>query len=234
MANIVITGAGQGLGQELVKRFDISGNNIILLGRDLKKLNLSASYLKFAKPIVYSLELSDSNIVGNIFSDITKKLGKINLLVNNAATWTGGTSIKDLDINELKRSMDLNFYSAFNCIKGVLDDVDDYDGIAVFNIGATASHRGGRNVSSFAIAKSSLRILTESLARELGPSGLHACHITIDGLIYNKRTVELNPNVPANSYLKMESIAKCIFDLFNQPKDCWTLQLDLRPYNESF
>ena len=104
--------------------------------------------------------------------------------------------------------------------------------------GATASLRGGRGFSAFAGAKFALRALAQSLARELGPEGIHVAHPVIDGAI---DTAFIRDNFPERYALKdrdgildPEHIADAYWMLHRQPRDTWTHELDLRPWMETF
>jgi len=104
--------------------------------------------------------------------------------------------------------------------------------------GATASIRGAANFAAFAGAKHALRALAQSMARELGPRGIHVVHSIIDGAI---DTTFIRDNFPERYALKAEDgilnpehIADAYWMLHTQPRDTWTHELDLRPYMEKF
>jgi NAD(P)-dependent dehydrogenase (short-subunit alcohol dehydrogenase family) len=104
--------------------------------------------------------------------------------------------------------------------------------------GATASLRGAAGFAAFAGAKHGLRALAQSMARELGPRGIHVAHSIIDGAI---DTAFIRDNFPEryalreqDGILKPEHIADAYFMLHQQPRDAWTHELDLRPYLEKF
>jgi short-subunit dehydrogenase len=104
--------------------------------------------------------------------------------------------------------------------------------------GATASVRGGAGFAAFAGAKHALRALAQSMARELGPRGVHVAHSIIDGAI---DTAFIRDNFPEryalkdqDGILKPESIAEAYWMLHRQPRDAWTHELDLRPWMEKF
>lgn len=104
--------------------------------------------------------------------------------------------------------------------------------------GATASLRGGNGFAAFAGAKAALRALAQSMARELGPQGIHVAHVVIDGAI---DTAFIRDNFPERYALKSEDgilnpdhIADAYWMLHCQPRDAWTHELDLRPYRENF
>jgi short-subunit dehydrogenase len=104
--------------------------------------------------------------------------------------------------------------------------------------GATASLRGGKGFAAFAGAKHALRALAQSMARELGPQGVHVAHVVIDGAI---DTAFIRENFPERYALKdqdgilnPEHIADQYWQLHLQPRDAWTHEMDLRPWMENF
>jgi NAD(P)-dependent dehydrogenase (short-subunit alcohol dehydrogenase family) len=110
-------------------------------------------------------------------------------------------------------------------------------GTVIFT-GATASLRGSAGFSAFAGAKFALRALAQSMARELGPRGLHIAHAVIDGAI---DTEFIASNFPERYALKdqggildPEAIAESYWQLHRQPKNAWTHELDLRPWMETW
>ena len=107
-------------------------------------------------------------------------------------------------------------------------------GISVINIGATASKDSWPNVFPFCAGKGLLHQYTKALAREVGRNGVHVAHVTIDGMLDNERTRRLNPKLHTNRYLRCESVAKDIFRVIEQDSSCWTMEWDMRPYNEEF
>jgi NAD(P)-dependent dehydrogenase (short-subunit alcohol dehydrogenase family) len=104
--------------------------------------------------------------------------------------------------------------------------------------GATASLRGSAGFAAFAGAKFALRALAQSMARELGPKGIHVAHVVIDGAI---DTAFIRENFPERYALKADDgilnpdhIADAYWQLHQQPRDTWTHELDLRPWMERF
>ena len=231
--NFIIAGASKGTGRELAEIAAEKGHQVAAIARSEKLLNP----LKENKnTTTYALDLTEAAHVDNAFKEIARQWGGPTTLVHTAATWTGGKSVRELSTNDFKTAMDLNFYSALNPISSFLKffkySTDRPNTIIVF--GATASLRGGKNCAAFAVPKCSLRYLCQSLAREESKNGLHVAHLVLDGLIDNSRTRELNPKREDEKYIKMKSIIDLVFYLSQQPKDAWTFELDLRPYNEIF
>jgi NAD(P)-dependent dehydrogenase (short-subunit alcohol dehydrogenase family) len=102
--------------------------------------------------------------------------------------------------------------------------------------GATASLRGGNGYSAFAGGKHALRALSQSMARELGPLGIHVAHVVIDGAIDTKFIQDMFPERYAkkneDGILNPEHIAENYWLIHSQPRDAWTYEMDLRPWNE--
>jgi NAD(P)-dependent dehydrogenase (short-subunit alcohol dehydrogenase family) len=104
--------------------------------------------------------------------------------------------------------------------------------------GATASVRGGTGYAAFAGAKHALRALAQSMARELGPQGIHVAHVVVDGAI---DTEFIRSNFPERAALKdrggildPEAIAEVYWQLHCQPRSAWTHEMDLRPWLETW
>ena len=104
--------------------------------------------------------------------------------------------------------------------------------------GATASTRGGAGFSAFAGAKAALRQLAQSLAREMGPQGIHVAHVVVDGMIDGTFARSIAPDIQTlldeDAILKPDEIAKNYVWLHNQQRSAWTFKLDLRPWKETW
>jgi NAD(P)-dependent dehydrogenase (short-subunit alcohol dehydrogenase family) len=112
---------------------------------------------------------------------------------------------------------------------------------AIFFTGATASMRGGIGYAAFASAKAGLRAVAQSMARELGPRNIHVAHLVIDAgvdtafvreRIRQRGGEEALAKLPPDQLMNPQSIAETYWHLYNQPRDAWTFELDLRPYRE--
>jgi NAD(P)-dependent dehydrogenase (short-subunit alcohol dehydrogenase family) len=111
----------------------------------------------------------------------------------------------------------------------------------IFFTGATASMRGGIGYAAFASAKAGLRAVAQSMARELGPKNIHVAHLVIDAgvdtafvreRIRQRGGEEALEKLPPDQLMNPQSIADTYWHLYNQPRDAWTFELDLRPYRE--
>lgn len=112
---------------------------------------------------------------------------------------------------------------------------------SIFFTGATASLRGGTGYAAFASAKGGLRLLAQSMARELGPQGIHVAHLVIDAgvdtrfvrdRIAARHGAEALNAMPPDTLMDPASIAETYWQLHLQPRDAWTHEIDLRPFGE--
>jgi NAD(P)-dependent dehydrogenase (short-subunit alcohol dehydrogenase family) len=97
-------------------------------------------------------------------------------------------------------------------------------------IGATASLRGKPFTTAFASAKAAQRSLAQSLARQLGPEGIHVAVVIVDGMIQNRAGTSREEG----SYLDPEDIAATVHHLASQPRSAWSFEVDVRPFKETW
>lgn len=114
---------------------------------------------------------------------------------------------------------------------------------SIFFTGATASVRGGSGYAAFASAKAGLRAVAQSMARELGPEGIHVAHLIIDAgvdtafvreRIREARGPDALAALPPDALMQPTSVANAYWALHQQTRDGWTFELDLRPHRETW
>jgi NAD(P)-dependent dehydrogenase (short-subunit alcohol dehydrogenase family) len=118
-------------------------------------------------------------------------------------------------------------------------------------VGATAALKGSSGLSAFAMSKFGIRAMSQSLAREYGPKGVHVSHAIIDGIIDTEKTKGFSQNIPDSKIdpnwvgtirslrqpfliLTIEQIAESYWFLHTQPRTSFTHEIDLRPYSETW
>jgi NAD(P)-dependent dehydrogenase (short-subunit alcohol dehydrogenase family) len=109
---------------------------------------------------------------------------------------------------------------------------------AIFFTGATASMRGSAGFSAFASAKHALKAVAQSMARELGPEGIHVAHLIIDAGVdtewVRNLKAQAGQTVQDGDLMDPASVAETYWQLYHQPKDAWTFEMDIRPFKEKF
>ncbi|MFC7097223.1 SDR family NAD(P)-dependent oxidoreductase [Halobaculum marinum] len=232
MTTAVIAGVGPGLGESIARRFAAEGCDLGLIARSADFLDRLAADLP-TDAVGVSADLSDAADVTTAFDQIREELGPVDVLVNHAsaASWTG---LLDTTLDAFDRAYEVGPRADFLCSQAAVHDMLDEDrgapGGTIIFTGATTSVRGRRGAVSFSMAKFGSRGLAESMARELGPEGVHVAHVVIDGGI-------LGPDVETDTpeeYLDPDAVADSYWHLVEQDRSAWTLELDLRPHVEEF
>ncbi|ASP33595.1 SDR family NAD(P)-dependent oxidoreductase [Labrenzia sp. VG12] len=219
----LVAGAGAGLGQCLVRTFNDSGYHAVGLNRSVPDGTVETTQ---------ALDLTDASATAHVLSELLRAHGAPRLVVHNTAKLviSDFENTSNADFEATWRSMVL---SAVNLARGVLPGMVAAGGGTFIVSGATASLRGGRNFAAFASAKAGLRALTQSLAREYGPKGIHVVHVILDGIVDTAASRALHALDPARM-MQPEDIAKAYLALADQPGSTWTHELDLRPMGEAF
>ncbi len=222
----VIAGVGPGLGASLAERFDEEGCAVGLFSRSDHAAELAG---ELDEAVGLSVDVGDAEDVARGFERVREALGPVDVLVNHASGggWNG---LAGTDAAEFERAWRTAAHGGFLCTKAALPDLRD-GGTVIFT-GATSAVRGNGDAVAFAASKFAVRGLAGSLARDLGPEGVHVAHVVVDGGI-------LPPDGPRagadeGEYLDPDAIAESYWHLVEQDRSAWTLELDLRPHVEEF
>ena len=220
---VLVAGAGAGLGQSLLARFERGGFIPVGLGRTPPNAPVGD---------FHQLDLTDEAAVPAAITKIIAEYGPPKVVIHNTAELViapfAQTSLEDY-----RRTWASMVQSAVLVAGSTMQSMVGAGGGTLIVSGATASLRGGAKFSAFASAKFALRGLTQSLAREFHPAGVHVCHVILDGIIDTARSRDLH-NLDPTKMMKSDDIAQAYWQLAHQPKSTWTHELDLRPASEGF
>ena len=236
----LVVGVGPGLGAALARRFARDGMRVVAAARDAARLEPLAGELGELGPggRAYDCDATNEPDVESLFGRVKADLGEPDLVVYNAGAFVRA-AVADIEREEFERC-----WRAL-CLGGFLvgraaarlmtarADAGGTGGTIIFT-GATASLRGGANFANLAVGKFGLRALAQSMARELGPRGVHVAHVIIDGQIMSERYAELAKDRPDDGLLAPDAIAENYLRLHRQHRSAWTQELDLRPWVEKF
>lgn len=227
----VVAGVGPGLGASVARRFAREGLDVALFARTESRIASLAAALDETpgSGLAVPTDLADRESVTAGFETVREALGPVDVLVYNAsaAPWDGLRSISDADLD---RALDVGVRGAVACARAAVSDMLDGDGGTVVFTGATTSVRGREGAVGFSAAKFGARGVAESMARELGPEGVHVAHVVLDGGI---RPPDREVEAPED-YLDPDAVADAYWRLVEQDRSAWTLELDLRPHVEAF
>lgn len=241
-AVVVGVGAERGLGAALCRHFAREGYHVLVAGRTAEKIERVARSLKdlglSAKAVVTDATV-EADVVRLFDEAMSPGFGRApaDLVVFNAG------NNRQLDFRELPAEQFEDFWRV-GCFAGFLVGreaarrlVPLGRGTVIFT-GASASLRGKPGYAQFAAAKAGLRMISQSMAREYGPLGLHVAHVVVDGGIDGDRLLKNRPEVKAargeDGLLGIEAIAEAYWHLHKQRRSAWTQELDLRPFKENF
>lgn len=228
----LITGVGPGLGAALARRFAREGFQVGLVARSSHFIQALAQEISASGPRAISVVADVSRPVeaGAAVQRVRENLGSIGVLVHNPSSALGHGLLATTP-EQFEQCWRVAALGGFVCAQETASDMlQAGDGVMLFT-GATSSVRGGGWLA-FSSAKFAVRGLVQSLARELWPRGVHVAHVIIDGLIAASPG---NAHRPAGEpILDPDKIADAYWHLAAQDRSAWTLELDLRPYNEQF
>ncbi len=226
-----IVGVGKGNGAALARAFAAEGMALALLARGTDFTTGLARELGNAR--VYACDASDPPSIAAAFAQIRSDLGEPSVLVYNAGSGMRG-DVETITLETFESSWRVNALGALATSQEVLGAMVAAGKGTIIFIGATASLRGGPNSAAFAPAKSAQRSLAESMARSLGPKGVHVGLLVIDAVVDLPKTRERMTDKPSDFFIKPEDIAQTAVFLANQPRSAWTFEMAVRPFGEKW
>lgn len=231
----IISGVGPGLGASLARKFAKEGWAVGLLARSPDYIGRLADELNDhgAKALAISTDITQPDQVADSFEKIREQFGAVDVLVNHAgnATWKTFT---ELTPEEFEQSWRVCALGSFLCSRHALPDMLASGSGAILFTGATSAIRGRDSASAFSSAKFAVRGLAWSLAREVGPKGVHVAHVIIDGVINTPGVRSSLSDDADEPLLDPDAIAETYWNLALQDKSAWSFEVDLRPHNEEF
>jgi len=232
MAQIaVVIGAGPGLGASVAARFAREGFSVGVVARKQETLAPAVERIGPAAR-AYAADTTDPAAVAKLFASVRADLGPPDVLVYNAGAFQMA-GIVELSPDDFTSAWKANCLGGFLCAREVVPAMLERGRGTILLTGATASVRGSARFSALAVGKFGLRALGQSMARELGPKGIHVAHVVIYGMIDTAR-VRAFANRPAAEMLAPDAIAETYWQLHAQPATAWTHEIDLRPASEKF
>lgn len=237
-ALIVGVGASQGLGAATARRFAREGLHVVLAGRTQGKLDAVVSEIEAmggsAEAVVGDASLEEHSAR---FAATAEARGPLEVVLHNAGS-NRRDRFLDLEVKDFEGLWRSHCLGGFLTARQSARHMVPRGSGSVLFTGASGSLRGKALFAAFAAAKAGLRATAQSMARELGPKGIHVAHVVIDGGIEGDRLLAALPErlheKGPEGLLSIEAIADTYWQLHMQPRSAWTHELDLRPWAESF
>jgi len=238
-AVVVGVGASLGLGAALCRRFAREGLHVFPAGRTAERLEAVAAEIVAAggaaTPVV--ADTTSEADVARLMETALQEAGSLDLVAYNAGNMRMGNLV-DMEAGFFEDTWRVTCLGGFLVGREAARRMLPRRSGSILFTGATASLRSRPPFAAFASAKSALRALVFGLARELGPQGIHVGHVIVDGVIRGEMVLERMPQMlerlGEDGMLDVDAIADAFWALHVQHETAWSLELDLRPYKESF
>jgi len=224
----LIAGAGAGISASVARALAAAGVRVALAARNTEKLQGLADETGAA---VFAANATDPEAVAALFAAVEGQLGAPDILLYNASARAPG-AIAELDVAAVRSVLEVSAFGAFLCVQQAARRMLPHGHGAILLTGATASVKGFARSAAFAMGKFALRGLAQSAAREFGPRGIHVAHFNIDGAV--RSATRPDPAERPDSTLDPESIAQVYMDVLRQKRNAWSLEVELRPWVETF
>ncbi|KAI8908989.1 putative short chain dehydrogenase [Gorgonomyces haynaldii] len=233
MQTAVVVGVGAGLGASIAHKFAANGFHVALLARNKEYLQQLKQQIELqgGRASAITCDVSSRESIEQAFQQVKSELKQVDCFVYSPSAFERSPFL-EASVDKMEQDFKVLVTGAFIWCQKVIPLMLERQSGTILFTGATAALKGGKNFASFAIPKFGVRALSQSLAREFGPQGIHVAHIIVDGVIKGPRTSSwgfkdedlVNPEHLADAYLM----------LHQQKKTAWTQELDLRPFKESF
>lgn len=235
---MLVVGAGDATGGAIARRFAREGLVACVARRNGDKLAplVEAIRAEGGEARAFGCDARQEDQVAAMVDTIEREIGTLEAVVFNVGA-NVRFPILETTARVYRKVWEMAAYAGFLTGREAARVMLPRGRGTIIFTGATASVRGRAGFAAFSGAKHALRALAESMARELGPQGIHVAHPIIDGAI---DTAFIRDNFPERYALKDQDgilnpahIADAYWHLHTQPRDCWTFELDLRPWSES-
>jgi len=253
----LITGVGPGTGAAIARRFSAGGYDVAMLARNGERL--AALEREIANAKGYSSDVTDEAQLDAVIAAVKAEFGTPSVLIHNAVGGAFGNFL-EIDPQVLNRNFQVNTgtgaaiarrFSAggydvamlarngerlalLYLARRLAPAMIEAERGAIIASGNTSALRGKAKFAGFAPTKAAQRILTEAIARELGPKGVHVAYVLIDAVIDLAWTRQRWPDAPDEFFIKPAAIAEEIWHVAHQDRSAWSFNVEIRPFGETW
>jgi NAD(P)-dependent dehydrogenase (short-subunit alcohol dehydrogenase family) len=224
----LIVGAGAGISASVARGLAAAGLKVGLAARNTDKLAPLAAETGAER---FAVDASDPAAVAHLFEEAEARLGSPDIVLYNASARAHGP-VAEIDPEAVRKALEISAFGAFLTIQQAARRMVPKGRGAILLTGASASVKGYPLSSAFAMGKFALRGLAQSTARELGSKGIHVAHFVIDGGVRSARRPD--PTDRPDSTLDPDAIAQTYLEVLRQPRSAWSLEVEMRPWVETF
>ena len=227
----VVTGVGPGTGAALVRRFSNGGYRVAMLARNRDRLDKLER--EVANAHAYVCDVTDEAQLDSTIEAIRADLGTPSVLIHNAVGGAFG-NFMEIDPAVLNHNFQVNTMALLYLARRLAPAMIEAGQGAIIASGNTSALRGKANFAGFAPTKAAQRILAESIARELGPKGIHVAYVLIDAVIDLEWTRKRFSEAPDEFFIKPAAIADEVWHVAHQDRSAWSFNVEVRPFRETW
>ena len=235
----LVIGAGEGLGGAVARRFAKEGYVVCATRRKKERLDELVSQVEGegGRIVALGVDARKEEAVLELFQHIEAEIGPLDVVVFNIGA-NIRFNIVETTSQKYAKVWEMAAFAGFLAGREAARYMKERGRGTIIFTGASASTRGKAGFSAFSGAKHALRALAESMARELGPLGIHVAHIIVDGMIdtpwIQENFGDKIKQMPDHAILNPDDIAENYLFVHNQPRSAWTFEMDLRPWCEKW
>jgi NAD(P)-dependent dehydrogenase (short-subunit alcohol dehydrogenase family) len=242
VAIVVGVGTQQGLGAAVCRRLASNQYHVLVVGRTFEKIEAVASAIRVgggSAEAVVADATHEGDVIKLFDAAFAERSGreKPDLVVFNAGV-NQKIPFRDISAELFEEFWRVGCFAGFLVGREAARRMVPLGKGSVIFTGASGSLRGKAGFAQFAAGKAGLRMVSQSMAREFGPQGIHVAHVVVDGGINGDRLRRAQPGMMAqkgeSGLLNIDDIAENYWHLHRQPASAWTQELDLRPFSETF
>jgi NAD(P)-dependent dehydrogenase (short-subunit alcohol dehydrogenase family) len=229
---LLVTGVGPGTGTAISRRFSLGGYRVAMLARTRERLDALQREIPNAKG--YRCDVTDEAQLDSVVEAVRRDLGAPKVFVHNAVGGAFGNFL-EIDPKALARNFQVNTMALLYLARRLAPAMVEGGEGAIVVTGNTSALRGKPNFAGFAATKAAQRILAESIARELGPKGVHVAYVVIDAVIDLEWTRAM-ASKPAGDpfFIQPSAIADEIWHVVHQDRSAWSFNVEVRPFRETW
>ena len=225
----LITGVGPGTGAALSRRFARGGYRVAMLARDRERLTRLEAEITGSRG--YVCDVTDEAAINDTVAQVKDDLGSPEVVIHNAVGGAFGDFL-EIEPDTLSYNFQVNTMGLLHLARAVAPDMIAAGKGVIIASGNTSALRGKPRFAGFAPTKAAQRILAESMARTLGPNGIHVAYIVIDAVIDLEWTRKMLPDKPDDFFIQPDAIADTAFHVAHQDRSGWSFNVELRPFGE--
>jgi dehydrogenase/reductase SDR family protein 4 len=167
----IVTGASRGIGKAIAAAFAREGAAVVICGRKQETLDQVASEIT-GQVFPLGCHVGRKDDIQRLVETAHREFGKVDILVNNAATNIAQEPVLQVDENKFDKMIEINLKSAFRLIQAIAPGMCDRGAGSIINIASISGLRPQYQGMLYSMTKAALIMMTKSYAQELGPRGV--------------------------------------------------------------